>query len=98
MISSSGTAKGINDSGQVVGDTLIGEASHAFLYQNGLMQDLGTLPGGTGSDATAINNNGQIVGWSGVGGGGFHAFLYQNGLMQDLGTSQYDPGKYGYRH
>ena len=57
------------------------------------MQDLGTL-GGTNSTATAINDLGEVVGYSGLAGGGeTHAFLWtpQHG-MQDLGTARsYDP-------
>ena len=43
-------AFGINDSGQVVGDSYItgNAASHAFLYSGSTMTDLGTL-GGTDS-------------------------------------------------
>src|SRR5207253_2421014 len=37
------TAYGLNDAGQVVGQA----GNHAFLWQNGVMTDLGTLPGGT---------------------------------------------------
>lgn len=46
------------------------------------MTDLGTLFGGYGaSEAYAINNNGQVVGYSAGQG-----FSYSNGLMKDLGT------------
>jgi uncharacterized repeat protein (TIGR01451 family) len=48
--------------------------------------DLGTL-GGTGSGATALNNAGQVVGYSTFAGGGEnHAFIYFGGSMIDPGT------------
>jgi probable HAF family extracellular repeat protein len=50
--------------------------------------DLGTLPGGATSNASALNLFGQVVGTSTPPGpSGFnHAFLWQNGVMTDLGT------------
>ena len=73
------------------------EATHAFLYQDGKMQDLGTLPGFRSSYAMGINALGQVVGtasntdWSPSegyttqGGGPLgHAFLYEKGAMEDL--------------
>jgi probable HAF family extracellular repeat protein len=47
--------------------------------------DLGTL-GGAESEARAINNNGQIVGYAFNSLGKRRAFLYNNGQMSDLGT------------
>jgi probable HAF family extracellular repeat protein len=52
-----------------------------------VISDLGTLGGkNTSSVAFAVNNEGQIVGWSETRSGREHAFLWQNGKMRDLGT------------
>ena len=79
--------------GRIVGYAETGDGDfHAFLWQNGLMQDLGALPNSviTSSRAIALNSAGQVVGFSlaELAGGGSrdHAFLWQNGTMLDLGT------------
>ncbi len=83
-------AYGINDAGQVVGGSYDASANfHAFLWQNGSMQDLGTL-GGDYSAAEAINENGQVVGTARLANSTPHAFLWQNGSMQDLGALTWD--------
>ena len=77
------SAYGINDDGQVVGDSYTsGGYDHAFLYSGGTMHDLGTL-GGIESQAYGINNSGQVVGCSMTSGNtATHAFLYSGGAMQ----------------
>ena len=78
-------AYGINDAGQVVGGSYDASANfHAFLWQNGGMQDLGTL-GGDYSSAEAINENGQVVGTARLANSTPHAFLW-DGAMHDLGA------------
>jgi len=103
-------AMAVNNSGQVVGiaSNLISYAdsflrkktqARAFLWENGVLQDLGTLPGGTDAMALFINEPGQIVGQSysanstvppAVGCNDspltLYAFIWQEGQMTDLGT------------
>ena len=57
-------ANGINDGGMVVGQVHTLQGYHGFLYINGKMVDLNSLAGGgqwTITEATGINNNGQIA-------------------------------------
>jgi len=79
---------GINDSGQVVGGADLNTGyTHAYLYANNAMQDLGTL-GGLDSQAYAINSSGQVVGISatGVSPGNSVGFVYSGGAMTALGS------------
>ena len=84
----SSSASAVNASGQVVGtsSTAVSGYNHAFLWQNGVMSDLGTL-GGNSSGAADINDSWQIVGSAPpVGSSPRHAVLWQNGVINDLGT------------
>ncbi|KAB2936304.1 MAG: PEP-CTERM sorting domain-containing protein [Rhodocyclaceae bacterium] len=80
-------ATGLNASGQAVGYSTDGNGLYrAFLWSNGVMQDLGTLGGNASTTAFALNASGQVVGWSYLSGNNYrHAFLWSNGVMQDLG-------------
>jgi probable HAF family extracellular repeat protein len=79
------TARDINNRDQVVGEGDIGNGlHHAFLYDNGVLHDLRTLPGGNRSTAYAINERGDIVGSSEGGSGSARAILVSDGVMRDL--------------
>ena len=82
-------ARAVNNRRQAVGsasttDVLPPESSHAALWENGVMHDLGTL-GGARSEATEINERGQVVGWSDAPDATIHGFFWDGGSLQDLG-------------
>ncbi len=68
----------INDKGQIVGSQ--------YLWDNGMLAELGFLPGANATYAKGINNLGQIVGSSGLLGTSSSAFIWQDGIMSSLGT------------
>jgi len=69
---------------------------HAFLWNHGILTDLGALPGNDGNNssvASAINNHGLIAGVAENGNldadTGYpeaHAVVWDNGKIRDLGT------------
>jgi probable HAF family extracellular repeat protein len=102
-------ANAMNNRGEVVGIALntvpdpysmlgLGTQTHAFIWRNGYMEDLGTL-GGPDSWGSAVNERGQVVGWAYINStpntnNGVCApnvptqdpFLWENGRTIDLGT------------
>ena len=77
-----GWPTGINDRGEVIGERFAADHKvHGFAWHNGVLTDLGV--GGTAS----VNQNGDIVGYSGdYNAGPMHAVLWHHGKMTDLGT------------
>jgi probable HAF family extracellular repeat protein len=82
-------ALGINNLGQVVGYSFTATDhtnAHAFLFSNGLLNDLGQPYGGY-TVAGEINDQSQIVGeGDNFTGSVGHGFLYANGSYTDLHT------------
>jgi len=79
----------VNNRGDVVGySSLANGATHAVLWRGGTITDLGTLAGGDDSLASAVNDRGEVVGWSATASnnGNLHAFRWRDGVMTDLGT------------
>jgi probable HAF family extracellular repeat protein len=89
----SGAATAINDNGQVVGisgicDQAVGRhtARHAVLWENGGVADIGNLGAQWWNTPTAINQQGDVVGFAGdpafVEGDILHAFIWtrDNGI------------------
>jgi len=83
----------INNRGQIVGQAVSsdGTVEVAFLWQNGVFTELGTLPPDVFSLADGINDKGQIVGQSCDQDFDCRAFLWQDGTMTELNTLVHDP-------
>ncbi len=85
-------ALGVNNKGVAVGysETSIAGQQRAFSYTlAGGIQNLGTLPGTGSSRATAINNTGDIVGYTTTVSGvatNYTAFLSSNGNLVSLNS------------
>lgn len=78
-------AFGVNAKGQVVGGSGTSSGyTHAILYSNGEMADLGIAS--VRSVAQGINDSGQVVGFYEASNGNLHAFLYSGSTLTDLGT------------
>jgi len=93
----SATPMAINNSGVVVGTAGISRVTafgsygyeRPFIYQNGVLADLGGLAPDylyTSTNARDINSEGQIVGSSYANEYPEHAFVYENGTMLDLNS------------
>ena len=63
-----------------------GGSAHAVTWSNSVPQDLGVLSGDKSSHATAINDQGLVVGDSDSADQSVRAFLFKNGVMIDLNT------------
>ena len=95
-ISASGLIDGWSENGLIDPLTGLPEGRAVLWTKDGKIIDLGTVPGGNESLATAVNSRGQVVGFSNndvpdpFSLVGFptqtRAFLWQNEVIQDLGT------------
>jgi probable HAF family extracellular repeat protein len=74
-------ATAINNQGQITGAAVpySGAQAHVFLWANGNMTDLSFA-----GEGTALNANGDVVGYDPGAAGSVLAFLYSNGSFTDL--------------
>ena len=94
VINNRGTATGVADTPTPDPNCFFDcSVDHAFVWKNGVITDLGTLPGGQSSFAYWVNNRGLIVGQSQnglidplTGAPEVRGVLWRNGQILDLGT------------
>jgi probable HAF family extracellular repeat protein len=86
-------ANGINNLGQIVGDSVTGGVTSGFLDDAGKFTTL-FYPGSSGTEASGINDHGAIVGTYTDSAGGQHAYVYKDGVY----TAIQIPGATGDSH
>jgi probable HAF family extracellular repeat protein len=74
------SAEAINNRGSIVG--VMG--ARPFLYRDGVVTDIGLLPGDESAGPTAINNFDMVVGTSRISWDETRPFVYQDGALYDL--------------
>jgi probable HAF family extracellular repeat protein len=92
QVNSSGVGVGASETAII--DPLAGyPAEHAVMYRNGHVVDLGTLPGGSESQACCITDSGLVAGFANngipdpyTGTTQGRGFVWQNGVMRDIGS------------
>jgi len=87
-------AQSINDGGQVTGysdaaspSPQVPEESHAFIYRNGVFEDIGARSDTISTIASSINASGQVVGHAGSNTSSRGAFVYSNGSFTFFETN-----------
>ncbi|MBI9019464.1 MAG: PEP-CTERM sorting domain-containing protein [Phycisphaerae bacterium] len=86
-----GRAASINNHGQITGTSSFEPGDgrlyhHAFIWENGVMTDIGTLPNGYSYHPISINDSGQIIGHYYGFEGQFNSFMYR----PDTGMIHFD--------
>jgi probable HAF family extracellular repeat protein len=87
-------ATAINDSGQVAGTYFVGNTPLSFVYSNGIFTNFSDPLSGN-SFVQAINNIGQVVGYTYVKNYGNHGFVYSNGIFTDTSDPFASPASNG---
>ncbi len=77
--------RSINSAGKIAGSGGTPAGTRAFLHA-GAYTNLGVLSGGSRSEAFAVNESDEVVGYSTVAGGAERAFLYRAGALINLGV------------
>jgi hypothetical protein len=70
---------GINDSGWIIGFRDEGSGGQDFIYRDGNVSSLESLPGATSKTLRDVNNKGQVVGYSDAG-----AFFWEGGEVTEI--------------
>jgi probable HAF family extracellular repeat protein len=92
VLAAGNVAEAINNRGIVAGQATLTDNKtwHPVLWQDGVISDLGVLPGDLVGAALSINNRGEVVGASvsapGPSTGNPRAFVWRHGVMTDLNT------------
>jgi probable HAF family extracellular repeat protein len=80
-------AVAINDGMEVTGSSDVpGQGTHAFLYTQGAMRDLGVIAGDIASEGAGLNDLGHVVGTSTKNSNEARGFFYDGQAMSPIGT------------